>query len=271
MIRRSKWYYKFKISYWFRKVFAWLLKPRSILLYVIGIIGIVSLVLILSIRSRLYNSEYLITKVMFTTGSVASYNDIELFDQIVKIYSGSYYSTVRIGNSASDIIEGLENTTSHVENIIPTSFSNNTLLVEVQFKNPSLRFRYNDTEYGIYDKTFIPLSTGDSLGQKTPLILLPLYLSGTSPSISWVLYNVDVNKILYDYLLLQTSPIQWSLTYIPGGEKYIIWNPNQRVYFNAKKDIWQQLNTLYILKNNYNGFESLSQIDVWSLPNPIIK
>lgn len=270
MIRKS-WYYKFQLLYWFRKVLASLLRPRSIVLYVIGIIVLVWLVLFRSIRSRLYNPEYRITKVLLTTWSVAVYNDITLFDRIVQVYSGSYYSTIRIGSMESNIIKDIENSTPYVDLISPVSFSNNTLLVDVKFKNPSFRFRYKDKEYAIYNKTYIELGSGDTLGQNTPLILLPLYLSGTSESISGVLYNVNVEKMLYDYLLLQTSPIQWSITYVPGWEKYIIWNPNQRVYFNTKKDIGQQLNTLYILKNNYNGFETLSQIDVGSLVNPIVK
>lgn len=58
---------------------------------------------------------------------------------------------------------------------------------------------------------------------------------------------------------------------MPGAEKYIIWNPLQRVYFNAKKSISEQLHTLVILKENYPGFEELKQIDVGSLVHPIVK
>lgn len=271
MVIRSKWYYKFKLSYWLRKVIASLLRPRSIVLYIVGIIILVWLILFWSVRSRLYHPQYRITKVLFSTWSVSFYDDIALFDRIIQIYSGGYYSTIRIGSKESNIISDLEKTIPYVNSIIPISFSNNTLLVDVQFKNPFFRFRYNDKEYWIYDKTYISLHSGNLLGQNTPLILLPLYLSGTSESISGVLYSVNAEKMLYDYLLLQTSPIQWSITYVPGWEKYIIWNPNQRVYFNAKKDIGQQLHTLYVLKNNYNGFETLSQIDIGSLINPIVK
>ncbi len=250
---------------------AWLLRPRSIVLYVMGIVLLVGLVLWESIRVRLYNPDYLIQKVVFSTGSIASYDDVALFDRIVHIYSGSYYSTARLGGDVSHMIDDVIKEMVYVDSIIPLWFSHNTLLVDVKFKNPAFKFRYKDQEYGIYTTTFIPLHPDDQLGQSSPLILLPLYLSGSSESISGVLYSVNVEKMLYDYLLLQTSPIQWSLTYIPGGEKYVIWNPNQRVYFNAKKNISQQLTTLYILKNNYNGFEDLKQIDVWSLANPIVK
>ena len=256
---------------WIRKVIDGLLRPRSIVLYIMWIVIFVAIILTLSIRSRLYNPKYLIQKVVFSTWSVAMYDDILLFDRIVQIYSWSYYSTIRVGNKAWNMIEDLKNSTIYVDSIVPSWFSDNTLLVDVKFKDPSFKFRYNDREYGIYNNTYIPLTPNDQLGQKSPLILLPLYLSGSSESISGVLYGVNVEKMLYDYLLLQTSPIQGSITYIPGWEKYIIRNPNQRVYLNAKKDISQQITTLYILKNNYNGFENLKQIDVWSLINPIVK
>ena len=272
MIKKSRWYYKSKIWRWWYRFLHSVTKPGSLLFYVIGLIVVVWLVLSRSIRSRLYQPEYLIKKVLFTTWSIAQYNDIELFDKIIQIYSWSYYSTTRIWWTTSNMVEKLLSEKPYVSSIDVSSFSQNTLIVDVSFSSPLLRFRYNDKYYGIYqDKTALLLSTWDLLGQDKPLILLPLYLSGTSESISWVLYNISAEKLLYDYLLLQTSPIQWSLTYIPWGEKYIIWNPNQRVYLNAKKDIAQQLLLLYTLKNNYNGFENLKQIDVWSLVNPIIK
>ena len=270
MIRRKK-HYKFQFSRWSQKIIKSVLKPNSMILYVLWIVFVIGLFLTFNIRSRIYNSDYIISKVVFSTWSLASYNDSELFNDIIHIYSWTYYSTIRIGSTISSIIDTLVMKKWYISSIIPVSFSNNVLLVDVKFKEPMLKFYYNNMEYAIYENTFVPLSTGDQLGMKTPMISLPLYLSGTSQSISWILYNISVQKMLTDYLLLQTSPIQWTLTYIPGGEKYVIRNPNQKVYFNTKKDISKQLSLLYILKNNYNGFEDLKQIDVWSLDNPIVK
>lgn len=269
MIRRKQ--HKFQFSRHVRKIIKSILRPNRMVLYVVWIIVIIAGILILNIRARIYNSDYLISKVVFTTWSVAAYNDNELFSNIVHIYSWNYYSTLRIGGSVRSTIDDLISKVSYIQTITPSSFSNNTLLVDVSFKQPLLKFNYKDKEYGIYNDTFVALSTWDNLGKDTPIILLPLYLSGNSENISWILYDISVQKMLTDYLLLQASPIQWSITYIPGGEKYVIWNPNQQVYFNTKKDISKQLSLLYILKNNYNGFEDLKQIDVWSLDNPIVK
>lgn len=270
MIKRRK-RYKNQFSRSARKVIKSIMRPNTMVLYIVWIVAIVAGILILNIRSRIYNSSYLISKVVFTTWSVSVYNDSELFSQIVSIYSWSYYSTLRIGGSVTSTIDDLIQNVTYVRSIETSSFANNTLLVRVVFKEPLLKFSYKEKEYGIYNNAFIPLSTWDTLGQQTPIILLPLYLSGMSENISWILYNISVQKMLNDYLILQTSPIKWSITYIPGGEKYVIWNPNQQVYFNTKKDISKQLSLLYILKNNYNGFEDLKQIDVWSLDNPIVK
>lgn len=272
MIKRSRWYYSFKIWYWSRKIINIFFKAKSLWWYIAVLIAVVAFILWMNIRSRIYSAHYRIDKVVFSPESVQHYNDIELFDRIAHVYSGWYYSTLRLGSNQWAGIAQLLNKYSYVQSIAPQSFENNTLLVSVQFQEPVLKFRYIDRHYAIYkDKTILPLSDHDTLWRQSPLILLPLYLSGSSASISGVLYQVDVEKMLYDYLLLQTSPIQWSLTYIPGGEKYVIWNPEQRVYLNAKKDIAGQLHILNILKNNYGEFHLLKQIDVWSLSHPIVK
>jgi len=78
----------------------------------------------------------------------------------------------------------LQYSVPYIDTITPLSFVNNTVVVDIIFKDPLFRLRYKDEDYGIYDRTFIPLGKSDQLGLSTPLILLPLYLSGSSPSLS---------------------------------------------------------------------------------------
>jgi hypothetical protein len=125
--------------------------------------------------------------------------------------------------------------------------------------------------YGAYDNNLIVLGPQDSLWYGIPLVLLPIYLNESSQSISGLLYNININKMLYDLLLFKTVPISWSVTYIPWWDKYILRNNDIRIYFNAKKDINNQLVILSTLMSQYRWFDQLEQIDIGSLDNPIIK
>jgi len=58
------------------------------------------------------------------------------------------------------MVEKLLSEKPYVSSIDVSSFSQNTLIVDVSFSSPLLRFRYNDKYYGIYqDKTALLLST----------------------------------------------------------------------------------------------------------------
>lgn len=265
-----KYLYKYRNL---KKKFSFLvLKKYSLLTYVIIWIFLWIVVIVWIIRSKLYSSHYVIKNVLITTWSISMYNDVDLYASIVSLYTGQYYSTLRLWSSTSHSINTLRESIEYIKSIQPITFSNNTLLVDVQFVLPTIVLRYNDKRYAIYTQwTILPLDESDQLGKTEPIISLPLYLSGMSSSISWVLYAITPSKLLQDYELLQTSPIQWSITYIPGGEKYVIWNPIQRVYFNAKKDIASQIYTLQLMKENYANFDNLEQIDVGSIFSPIVK
>lgn len=255
----------------YRKTYKSLHSPKLFRMIIRGAVLVVAVLIIQSIRSSLYQEGYLIKKILITSWTLQQYNDNNLFGDVVKVFSGSYYSLARVSRDKNREIRKIVQDNSHVEDIKILSFQDNELLVSIQFKEPLFRFDYNTQEYAIYeDKSFYLLSTGESLGQNTPLIKLPVYLSWSSESISWVLYGISVEKLLWDYLLLQNSPVQWSFTYIPWWEKYIIWHPEINVSFDAKKNIIPQLMNLLVLKNNYGWFESLRRIDIGSLKDPII-
>lgn len=208
---------------------------------------------------------------MYTSWSFQQYSDPEVYTAIWEMYSGTYYTALRMFRETNITLDTVKEKYPFIQDVIIEKYANNTLLLHVEFVKPSLRFRYKESIYGMYDTYALPIRSWEILWNGTPLILLPIYLSGSSESISWVLYGINTKKILYDYLLLKTSPIHGSITYIPGGDKYILWNDKLRIYFNAKKDLNKQLLTLYLLMNNYQPFSTLEQIDLWSIDNPIVR
>lgn len=271
MNNRSIDYYGFKIRYILRRFFNSIKKTNSFV--TITIIWIIILLLILwnNLYQKIYSDNYLINTIQYTSDSINTYNDESLYSFISLFYICRYYFDLKLFGNDSLYEEQIKSAYPFIDDITISSFSNNILILDVEFKKPSLRFLYKDVSYGAYDNNLILLNPEDSLWHGIPLVLLPIYLNQSSQSISGLLYNINIDKMLYDLLLLKTIPISWSVTYIPGWDKYILRNNDLRVYFNAKKDINHQIIMLSTLMNQYRWFDKLHQIDLGSLDNPIVK
>lgn len=243
-------------------------QKKTSLPWIMVIIGI-WLWWILVWQKVLYNDTYYIQDVLFTKQSLSLYNDVNLYADIAELYSGNYYHTLHRWKRNS-MLDTIQSHYSFIDTIVLQEFTANTLLLDIKFRVPLVRLRHNNSLYAVYDEEILPLFSWERLADNTPLILLPLYLSGTAESLSWILYQLNPHKLLSDYLLLQTAPVQWSLTYVPWWEKYIFRNDRLRVYFNAKKEISWQLLQLLLLYKYYPDFDRIRQIDIGSIANPII-
>ncbi len=270
-MNNSLGYYGFKLQYIWRRFMKMFRKARSINIVIIIVLSSILAFFIYNINSRIYSDQYKVSSIRFTKKSVNQYNDAQLYTHIAELYSWKYYSDISAFWDHKDYNEILTVQYPFIESINIKGFSNNTLLLDVVFTKPLLRFLYKDEFYGAYHNLLLPLNTTDELNNGTPLMLLPIYLKESSISISWLLYEVDISKMLYDLLLLKTVPISWSVTYIPGWDRYILRNNDVRIYLNAKKDINTQLWILSTLMSQYKWFNQLKQIDIGSLDNPIVK
>lgn len=225
----------------------------------------------INIRNKLYSSVYSIDRITYTKNSLLSYNDSMFYNDISLLYLCRSYSDVKIFWDNVEYVKVIKEKYPFVDTVQIKGFANNTLWLEITFVKPIMRFLYKDTLYGAYSDDLIKLRAEDSIWFGLPLILLPWYLQNSSASVSGLLYNLDMNKMLYDVLLLKSIPLSWTITYIPGWDKYIYSNDSLRVYFNAKKNILSQIVVLSTLMTQYRGFDKLQQIDVGSLDTPIIK
>lgn len=270
-MNNSLGYYGFKIQYILRKFIKLFHKARSINIVIILILLLVLSLLIYNVNSRIYSEDYKIKTIRYTKTSISQYSDPEIYSYISTLYSWKYYSDISLFWDNRDYNVIVKNQYPFVDKIKINWFASNVLLIDVEFNKPLLRFLYKDMIYGAYTNNLLPLSGSDGLNTWVPLILLPIYLKDLSVSISWLLYDIDVSKMLYDFLLLKTFPISGSITYIPWWNKYILRNNDLRIYFNAKKDINSQLWILSTLMTEYRWFDKLKQIDIGSLDNPIVK
>ncbi len=264
-------YYGFRVKYILRKFLNWIKKTYSIITIVVIWICILLSILWNNLYQKVYSDQYLINNIRYTADSINSYNDPFLYNFISLSYICRYYFDIKIFGNDDIYEKKIKDQYPFIDSIVINNFNNNILVLDIKFIKPSLRFLYKNVSYGAYDKNLIVLWPQDSLWNGIPLVLLPIYLNESSKSISWLLYNINTDKMLYDLLLLKTVPISWSITYIPWWDKYILRNDDIRVYFNAKKDINKQLVVLSTLINQYRWFDKLQQIDIGSLDNPIIK
>lgn len=270
-MRRTQHYYRYKLWNFWRNFLRRVRKNFSFSLLLFVVLSIWLLLFVYWLKGKIYAPKYHISKVIYTSWSFQQYKDPEMYSNISQMYSGTYYTALRMFREQNFSLSELQDKYPFIEDVEISQYANNTLVLDVKFIKPALRFRYKDEIYWVYNTYTLPIGSWESLWNGTPLMLLPIYLSGSSESISWVLYGIDVKKLLYDYLLIKTSSIPWTITYIPGWDKYILWNDKLRIYFNAKKDINKQLFTLSLLINNYQPFKTLEQIDLWSIDNPIVK
>jgi hypothetical protein len=270
-MNRSFKYYGFRLQYIQHKISKFFRKSTSISLSIIIIIWIVIIWFSYSIYNKLYSADYRIDSIGYTIESINTYNDPLLYNTISLWYICRYYSDVKLLWDEKTYDKKIQEEFPFIESISIVSFSKNKLILDVKFHKPLLRFMYKNDIYWAYKNNLIILWTKDTLGYGIPLILLPQYLQWSSSDISWLLYNINLDKMLYDLLLLKSSSLSWSITYIPWGDKYILRNKDIRVYFNAKKDINHQLMILSTLMTEYRWFKDIKQIDVGSLDNPIVK
>lgn len=269
---RSIDYYGFKIRYILRNFFHSIKKSQSFIGPIVLWICIILWILWNNIYTRIYSTDYLINNVHYTKDSVQVYNDPWMYSFISLSYICRYYFDITLFGNEAWYVSKIKEQYPFIDTIAINGFNNNILVLDIKFKKPSLRFLYKNESYWAYNNhNIILLGTKDELWHGIPLILLPIYLNDSSESIEWLLYNVDIDKMLYDLIILKTVPLSWSITYIPWWDKYILRNNDIRIYFNAKKNINQQILTLSTLMTQYRRFNDLEQIDVGSLDNPIVK
>jgi len=216
------------------------------------------------------NDTYRIQHVRYTLQSINRYNNIDMYSTITSYLSGEslrYRSLVWY----SDIVSSVRQTFPYIETVSLEAQWPSDIRVDITFIDPPLIIQHNDTRRAIYSWWYtLPLYSWNTLGITSKTIRLPIYLTGLS-SLSGLFFDTSFDKLFADRMMLDPFVMSWwFVSYIPGGEKYILVNGPYRYYFNAKKELQPQIDTLLSLKENYKEFNRLEQIDIGSLNYPII-
>ncbi len=128
--------------------------PFPSLMVVVGLS--ICVILIVFVRSRIYNDAYYIQDILVTEQSLMQYNDINLYADIMSLYREQYYHTLHRWKR-TNILDTIQRQYPFVSDVILKEFSNNTLLLDVSFHVPLFRLRYNDSLYAMYTQHMIPL------------------------------------------------------------------------------------------------------------------
>lgn len=95
-------------------------------------------------------------------------------------------------------------------------------------------------------------------------------LSGVAQShgaLTGLFYLESFDHFMADFqTIAQAFPNAKYFKYLVGGQRMVIWLPNDRtVYINLPVDIWLQLQNYLYLKQYYPDFAKLKEIDLWSI------
>lgn len=95
-------------------------------------------------------------------------------------------------------------------------------------------------------------------------------LSGVAQShgaLTGLFYLESFDHFMSDFqTIAQAFPNAKYFKYLVGGQRMVIWLPNDRtVYINLPVDIWLQLQNYLYLKQYYSDFSKLKEIDLWSI------
>lgn len=232
--------------------------------YIVLIVAWIMILLLSIILPRYFNqSSDLITKVLYTTKSLSLYDDPWLYTTLSSFYKQkTSLSLKRFGSRSLErqIISEIP----YISSIVIKNINSSSLTLDVAFTSPPLVVSVWNKRFALYSWLFLPLYSGNALGNSSPLLFLPSYLSGKQQNLSWLLYMLPLEKLASDVVRLTQLPFSGMVTYIPGGEKYIYRNERRHIYFNAKKSLTGQIDSLMNLMTNYQWFNNLTRIDLWS-------
>lgn len=265
MFSKKKKIFSLYYNRWYRLLYRNYLRLFVILFFLFCVIWFV-----VAFQYYRHQERFLIKKIAYVSSSLSVYPiDVDTW-AIIPMYHNKYYSDIQLFRQQDNIVDTLQQQYPFIENVIIKSFNNNRIVLEPIFKEPPLVLLQVDKRFALYPHYILPLSTGDLLGRNSTLLHLPQYLSG-AVSLSGFLYTQDVIELAHTVKRIYDINLSGSVTYMPGGEKFVYWTDRLHIYFNAKKWLSWQLEQLDILRERYPEFQKLIKIDIGSSDFPIVR
>lgn len=215
-------------------------------------------------KYTIFVPEYRITKIDYALSSAKIYDDPYLYKTITSFIKWENFYL--ISWNTDTILQEVQKKYPFVENVIIVYKSPHTVLVKVIFYSPDLILLHENKKFGVYKETIFELFSWNTLGN-SGVVKLEILSFNSGWALTGLFFEQSATGLLDDIRLIKEwFPGISSLSYLPGGHRMIVHlGNNKQVYINNIIDIQPQIINYQLLKKYYSDFESLKEIDLWSL------
>lgn len=214
-------------------------------------------------KNTLFAHEYTIKRVMYDSGDVARYDDPYMYRRITNRVRGENYHVVKWYRSR--IVKDMQSRYPMVSDVQIDYLSSNTISVKLSFTPIDMVIRNQEMRWAIVGNTLLPLYSWNKIANNIKILDMPPYLSGMN-TMSWLFYKIPATGLVQQIeLLYQGFPGLHHIEYLAWGERSIVFLDGKKYYINNLGDIPNQIRNYQLLKKYYKEFNSLSEIDLWSL------
>ena len=241
-------------------------------------IGISSFIVLLFIwfffllNFTLFNDKYEIVDVSFDKANINDYYNIDLYTDIRDAVLWQNFFTLNYLNK-SEIINDLQSSYKILEDFSISYTWPNSILISLDFEKPNFVFYNWKSYFASYNENIFEIWTWSSLLSWTNKINIPSYTNNLD-DFYWFYYKISESELLFQ--LSEIMDFLWkdnilNIEYLPWWTRSIIELDWIQLYFNNEKDISWQLRRYEVFKDNYEDFEKLDYIDLWSWEDLIIE
>ncbi|MDD4714336.1 MAG: hypothetical protein PHT72_02560 [Candidatus Absconditabacteria bacterium] len=243
-------------------------KTKKIITRVTMIIIFCVFIFVFIIRGFFFRAEYTIEKIKFSQGTIDYYEDIELFNALTtQVKNQNYFMLNRF--KKHDILHSIQATHPFVTDINFQLETGNTLGINVLYKEPALKIKYREKEYGVRnDTTIFELQSGGALGLAAPVIDTPQYASGAVSLESFFFQFSFKNFTLLLPKVYEAIPNIRRFVYLVGSRRVALFTTDEKViYLNLQdiKTLETQFEKYHKLQKYYPDFDRIASIDLGSL------
>lgn len=143
--------------------------------------------------------------------------------------------------------------------------SSNTVFVKLTFRPIDMVIRNQDRKFALIGDVLLPLYSGNNIANGVKVLDMPEYMSGAN-DFTGVFYKLPAAELTQQVeMLYQWFPGLHHIEYLAGWQRSIIYLDGKKYYINNLWDIPNQIRNYQLLKKYYKEFNSLAEVDLWSL------
>lgn len=217
----------------------------------------------LLLKNSLFDSQYIIKRVLYDSGDIQRYDDPYMYKRIWNWVKWENYYVVKwyISRMIDDIVERYP----MVTDIRIDYRSSNTVFVKLTFRPIDMVIKNQDITFALVGNSMLPLYSWNNIANGIKILDMPEYMSGMN-NFTWLFYKLPAAELVQQIeMLYQWFPWLHHIEYLAWWERSIVYLDGRKYYINNVSDIPNQIRNYQLLKKYYKEFNSLAEIDLWSL------